>query len=508
MDDESSELSHNHHKDPKKKKKPFYGVPVVGFFREQQPHQRKDEGGPDESVTASKKGVTFQLDNVSSSSSDDEDYDDYDEEFALLKRYGSFSSSTGRRTGKELWAIVRRHVFHKDFHIRDTVRQGQRALFQSVGPGSTKSPEVRFRDIDLPYDFTLVDCLLALLAYLAVSVIAFSFIFEKWSIIDSMYFAVVTFTTIGYGDFSPSTTGGRLFCVLFALGGVAVLAIALGVVGHKIVESQVSSITKAETRLVEDLATAFRKKVTASQRQKAYAKRSDSGGSGGSFSYLNDVDQVGYSIRRRGIAITSPWHSTLDWFKKFGVMLGTYAPALTPLFLGAFYMGHFEGWSWSDVIYYCVITTTSIGYGDLTPIREDTRLFAVIYIPLAVGAMGHFLGTIATFIVEQRTQKTNEVLWKHELTMDDLRSMSSSDGTVTELDFVVFMLKAMKKVDDDLIEAIREHFDKLDLTHSGTLDRQDLELRAQKQLRAVKTKLRLGSYKEQLLRKCSSVGSS
>jgi hypothetical protein len=65
--------------------------------------------------------------------------------------------------------------------------------------------------------------------------------------------------------------------------------------------------------------------------------------------------------------------------------------------------------------------------------------------------MGHFLGTVASFIVEQRTQKTNEVLWKHELTMDDLQSMSSTDGTVTELDFVVFMLKAMKKVDDDLV---------------------------------------------------------
>ena len=57
-------------------------------------------------------------------------------------------------------------------------------------------------------------------------------------------------------------------------------------------------------------------------------------------------------------------------------------PALTPLFLGAFYIGYWEGWSWSDVIYYCVVTTTSIGYGDLTPIREDTRLFAVMFIPL------------------------------------------------------------------------------------------------------------------------------
>ena len=121
--------------------------------------------------------------------------------------------------------------------------------------------------------------------------------------------------------------------------------------------------------------------------------------------------------------------------------------------------------------------------------------------------MGHFLGTIATFIVEQRTQRTNEVLWKHEITMDDLQSMASSDGVVTELDFVVFMLKAMKKVDDDLIMAIRGHFHKLDLTNSGTLVRRDLELRAQKKLRTVKNKLRLGTYKRELLRKGSTVSS-
>lgn len=36
--------------------------------------------------------------------------------------------------------------------------------------------------------------------YIALSVGAYSFLFEKWSIIDSIYFAVTTFTTIGYGD--------------------------------------------------------------------------------------------------------------------------------------------------------------------------------------------------------------------------------------------------------------------------------------------------------------------
>ncbi len=36
-----------------------------------------------------------------------------------------------------------------------------------------------------------------LLAYLLAAVIGFSFIFEKWPIVDSIYFAVVLFTTVG-----------------------------------------------------------------------------------------------------------------------------------------------------------------------------------------------------------------------------------------------------------------------------------------------------------------------
>ena len=40
-------------------------------------------------------------------------------------------------------------------------------------------------------------CLLYLLAYFAVAVIGYSFLFEKWPIADSIYFAVVIFTTVG-----------------------------------------------------------------------------------------------------------------------------------------------------------------------------------------------------------------------------------------------------------------------------------------------------------------------
>jgi hypothetical protein len=186
-----------------------------------------------------------------------------------------------------------------------------------------------------------------------------------------------------------------------------------------------------------------------------------------------------------------------------------YLPALAPLLIGASIMGYYEGWDWDDTIYYCVVTTTSIGYGDFTPQRPSMKLFAVLFIPLAVGAMGHFLATMTDFIVEQRRQATDKKLWAHELSLDDLMKMAQTspgkyerdedgDVVVSELDFVVFMLTSMKEVDLDLIDQIRMHFRVLDLTQSGTLVRKDLELAARKKLRSAKSKLDLRNYKSKL----------
>ena len=56
-----------------------------------------------------------------------------------------------------------------------------------------------------------------MVAYLMLAVIAYSFVLEKMSIIDSLYFAMVTLTTIGYGDIVPSNDASRLFTAIYAI---------------------------------------------------------------------------------------------------------------------------------------------------------------------------------------------------------------------------------------------------------------------------------------------------
>jgi voltage-gated potassium channel len=41
---------------------------------------------------------------------------------------------------------------------------------------------------------------------------------------DALYWVVVTITTVGYGDFTPKTLGGRIIFVLVAVGGISTIA--------------------------------------------------------------------------------------------------------------------------------------------------------------------------------------------------------------------------------------------------------------------------------------------
>ena len=48
-------------------------------------------------------------------------------------------------------------------------------------------------------------------------------IFEKKDFLDSLWWALITATTVGYGDSYPSTTGGRFVAVTLVLGMILFL---------------------------------------------------------------------------------------------------------------------------------------------------------------------------------------------------------------------------------------------------------------------------------------------
>jgi len=49
--------------------------------------------------------------------------------------------------------------------------------------------------------------------------------FEGWSLLDSLYFSVITLTTVGFGDFTPQTDIGKMFTIVYVLVGIFLLLI-------------------------------------------------------------------------------------------------------------------------------------------------------------------------------------------------------------------------------------------------------------------------------------------
>ena len=56
---------------------------------------------------------------------------------------------------------------------------------------------------------------------------------EGWSIVDALYFSVVTLTTVGYGDIHPTSDGTQIFTIIYILTGLGILVALLGAVAEQ-----------------------------------------------------------------------------------------------------------------------------------------------------------------------------------------------------------------------------------------------------------------------------------
>lgn len=72
--------------------------------------------------------------------------------------------------------------------------------------------------------------------------------------------------------------------------------------------------------------------------------------------------------------------------------------------LGAVVYHYLEGWSWIDCIYFCIITLTTIGYGDFSPQTDAGKIFTIFYILIGIGMILSFINTVYHHYSEVRQQ--------------------------------------------------------------------------------------------------------
>jgi hypothetical protein len=60
----------------------------------------------------------------------------------------------------------------------------------------------------------------------------------------------------------------------------------------------------------------------------------------------------------------------IDYRTKVGVAIGL---MIIAFFLGALFYMEYEDWGFMEALYFCVVTTTTVGYGHLVPTGDEGK---------------------------------------------------------------------------------------------------------------------------------------
>jgi len=219
-----------------------------------------------------------------------------------------------------------------------------------------------------------------------------------WNYLNCVYFCTVTITTIGFGDLTPVTVGGKLFVMFYTVIGLGVIAYALSIISQKFVDT--ADFTWEITRR-------FRRK------KKKHAFKSLE------LSDISNFDEEERrkkaSNRKRGIMYNiSKGHKLWIAVAFYGIMLLVGAAIFNSLETTA----NGEPWGYFNSIYFCFVALSTIGYGDFRPRREVTKIVFIFYVLLGLGFIYFILQLIGRRFLKDLGKRAHKEL--------------ASDGTIVD----------------------------------------------------------------------------
>lgn len=281
--------------------------------------------------------------------------------------------------------------------------------------------------------------LLTVAAYLCAGVIIYSTV-SGMTVIDALYFCVVTLTTVGYGDLSAHKADTKIFACLYILIGVALIGAFLS----QLVEMLLDSQEKLLLKVLED-----------------FEDMTEPGSVNSNEERREDTGIMRSSAAKRKQTQVKVW-SGIAWFFLL-VLAGTLM----------FMFG--ENLSLVDALYLTVVSASTVGYGDYHPDSIATKTFAILFLPLTTLLLGQIISDYTAMRVELNREARQHRILYATITAADFAAMdSNNDNKVDKYEFLCRQLVAQEKVEQEWIDEIETRFAELDVDSDGALEHSDL----------------------------------
>ncbi|KAM9878949.1 potassium channel [Verticillium dahliae] len=230
---------------------------------------------------------------------------------------------------------------------------------------------------------TLMLQTIAYLFYLLIGALVFAKL-EGWIYLDAVYWANTTLFTIGYGDYSPSSTLARALLIPYALIGIVTLGLLIGSIRSMVLER---GRRRLDARMVEKRRRTLIRKMTKRGADVLVPidnanslVRPSTGHSSGSDSEYNRRKQE-FSLMRR---IQHEATTRRRWM----ALIISLSAWLALWLLGALVFHAcekpYQPWDYFDAFYFSFISLTTIGYGELSLVSNAGRVFQVAWTLLAL----------------------------------------------------------------------------------------------------------------------------
>jgi len=281
---------------------------------------------------------------------------------------------------------------------------------------------------------------LAAALFIICYVIAGSLIYckmEGWSSWNSVYFCIITLSTVGYGDMSPTTKPMRIFTIFYVYLGLVFYATVIGsLVGRE----------AAQQKIVNDARSSW-PSVPIDVRP--------------SNGFRYPIKSV---LHRKDI--------TRRWINIVKVCVSIFIVAS----IATVFFSSNEDFSATKAVYFTMVTMSTVGYGDIKMNKPTTKVFDILFVLITVPLMISFVLQIGALFSKKMKLQMFDIFCRKGVTMEMMRAIADPrTGKIQRTDFLAYMLLHQGKVKCMDLNKINKFYDRIDFHGSGAVDLNSLK---------------------------------